>query len=91
VNTFIFGSQIEGLTKLNLAGGRVTLTDAQNFFDETKQCYPKFSSNSSFAEWFSYVSGSGLAVIDSDLVQITPLGQEFLLYVHAGGLPPRKW
>lgn len=91
VNTFIFGSQIEGLNKLNLAGGRVTLTEAQNYFEETKQRYPEFYSKSSFAEWFSYISGSGLAIIDNDSVQITPLGQEFLTYVHARGFPSRNW
>ena len=91
VYTFIFGSQIEGLERLKLAGGRVTLADAQNFYEETKQRFPEFYSKSSFAEWFSYVSGSGLAIIDNDSVQITPLGEEFLIFVRARGYPSRNW
>jgi hypothetical protein len=91
VNTFIFGSQIEGLRKLRDAGGRVTLADAQNFFEEIRARFPDFYSKSSFAEWFSYISGSSLAIIDNDSVQITPLGKEFLLYVEGRGFPERSF
>jgi hypothetical protein len=91
VYTFIFGSQIEGLEKLKLAGGRVPLADAQLFFEETKTRFPEFYSKSSFSEWFSYVSGSGLAIIDNASVQITPLGEEFLTFVQARGYPTRNW
>jgi hypothetical protein len=91
VYSFIFGSQIDTLRKLKTAGGSANVGDAHEFFDAVKKQFPDFYAKSSFGEWFSYLSGSGLAVINGSSVRLTPLGDEFLTYIDSRGLPTRMW
>jgi hypothetical protein len=91
IYTFIFGSQIEGLRALKNSGGRVTLGEAERFFDAKKAEFGNVYDRSTFSDWFSFVERNDLAKLVDAYVEITLTGEDFLRFVDAKGLPPRPF
>ncbi|TJW05467.1 MAG: hypothetical protein E5W82_28920 [Mesorhizobium sp.] len=77
----IFGSQIEGLRRLQDAGGRTSLAQAEQYFEQVKAEYPDFYATITFTDWFRFLQTSQLAALEGTNVAITDMGQEFLIFV----------
>ena len=80
----IFGSQLACLHHLIKEGGKVSVATAQDFFKSVKTKFPEFYEKSTFEQWFSFIEGNGLAVVKDGVVEITAIGQEFLISTHKG-------
>lgn len=88
-----FGTQLAGLRQLISEGGSVSVSTAQTFFDEeVKKQYPDFYENSTFDQWFKFLTGNSLVSQQGSVVQITPIGRDFLSYLNSRGIPEnRPW
>ncbi|RJG44351.1 hypothetical protein [Mesorhizobium sp. DCY119] len=79
----IFGSQIQGLHQLHLAGGSLSLNDAEQYFESVKKEHAEFYKDVTFSTWFRYLEINTLARIEGDRVELTDAGREFLMFVQA--------
>jgi hypothetical protein len=91
IHSAIFNSQIEGLRKLEEAGGKVKKAEAETFFENVKSAYPDFYETLSFEQWASFLIRSDLIIIRQDEVQLLPLGKEYLLYLGAVAMPRKLY
>lgn len=89
IYNLIFGSQIAGLRELNTRG-RVTGNEAREFFKGVKSRFADFYKGYSFEAWLGFLVSNGLVVRDQDILQITDLGRDFLIYLTGRRLPENK-
>lgn len=87
--TYILGSQIDGLRRLN-ERKKVSIEEAKEFFEEIKSRNPALYQNFSFEQWLRYLANNNLIRVDSSLVEITDAGRDFLLFLTIERLPENK-
>ena len=85
----IFGSQIAGLRGLNTRG-RVTVDGAREFFKGVESLYADFYKAYGFEGWLGFLINNGLVTRNGDILEITDLGRDFLMYLTARRLPENK-
>ncbi|GGJ21798.1 hypothetical protein GCM10011320_31310 [Neoroseomonas lacus] len=86
----IYGSQIRGLRMLG-SEGRISLADARKRFDAVISDYPGFYKEGSFDEWLAFLTRMALvAKTEEDMLALTPLGQDFLVFLARRGYSDAK-
>jgi hypothetical protein len=85
----IYGSQIAGLRALVNAGGKVTMSDAVQYFDEAKSKKPELN-EVEFGAWLEFLRVFNLIKIENETISISELGRDFLLYLTAANLNEAK-
>lgn len=85
----IFGSQILALKRLNEAG-RVTLDDALEFFKPYAEQFPTVYRSYGFDGWFGFLKNNALVQQNCDIIEITPFGRDFLIYITEKRLTENK-
>jgi hypothetical protein len=80
IYSIIFGSQIDGLRRIEAAGGDVSLGDAEEFYANV-QSQNEFYAKHTFSEWSQYLKVMNLVRMEGSTVTLTDMGQEFLLFV----------
>jgi hypothetical protein len=81
----IFGSQIRALQSMNVTGPvprEVVQVDYDIAARGNSELYDRYP----FDSWFGFLTGSGLIVVQDDLVHITDFGRVFLVYMVQQGL-----
>jgi hypothetical protein len=71
----IFRSQLEALDSLGRQTGPLTLDSFRPFYDRAVQSFPEVYANYSFDQWFSFLIGNGLVILQNAMVAITRVGQ----------------
>jgi hypothetical protein len=88
----IFGSQIQALRHLNLVRS-VPQTGLREFYDKAKAVNPLIYVKITFQTWCDFLAAQGYVTIASDaeqVVTITVLGQDFLLWMTRVSAPDNK-
>jgi hypothetical protein len=85
----IFGSQILALRRLN-ERNHVTIDEAKEYFEVVTAPFSDFYKNYGFEGWLGFLIGNGLVARDGNLIQITDLGRDFLLYLTSRRLAENK-
>ncbi len=76
----IFGSQILALRQLNTVI-HATVEDARIFFQPLPDRFPIIYKNYSFEQWLDFLRSSGLLIRDGQIIKITDIGRDFLIYI----------
>ena len=90
-DAFIYGSQIDLLRLIQSAGGRISVSDAEAFFQEAKSKTGSYYDRAEFPDWFSFLMRSELALQDHKTIELTPVGREFISYLNSRGLPNKAF
>jgi hypothetical protein len=85
----IYGSQIAGLRELAKRGGKISMADAVKGFDEAKS-RSAFPANVTFDLWLQFLKVFNLIEAEDNEIRMTDIGNDFLLYLSAKGLPENK-
>lgn len=89
---YIFGSQIEALKRLN-QNGPVNLDQAKVFFKSYEDKYPQFyggPNGSGFDSWIRFLIFQELVKQDGNIISITDIGRDFLIYIISKGRSENK-
>lgn len=84
----LFGSQIIGLRKLN-ESYKIPVSEAREFFETYRVQYPDFYT-SGFEGWLGFMKSQELVRELDGMLEITDIGQDFLLYITKNRLPEDK-
>lgn len=85
----IFGSQIRALQAINERGGQISLTDAEEGFEEIKQAVAELR-DWTLERYTAYLESNGLLVRDSNKIKLTPVGRDFISFLVRHGLSTQK-
>ena len=66
------------------------MAEAVKFFDEVKSRQPQYYEKLDFASWSGFLRNFNLIKVESDVLEITPMGTDFLIYLTANSLPENK-
>jgi hypothetical protein len=90
IYNIIFGSQIAFLRRLNGPALRLSVEDAHSFFEPYARQFPQIYANFTFNQWLDFLKNVGLVTQNGDLIEITDLGRDFLVYITARGRIDQK-
>ncbi len=87
----IFGSQLKALEQLHLVG-KASASDFQGLYDEARNNtdFSVIYENRTFEQWGQFLIDAGYVKFDeadSSKVEITPLGQDFLVWLTQARIP----
>ena len=85
----IFGSQIEGLKRLDEAGS-VTVEQAREFFKPYAERFPQLYSTYPFESWLGFMINAALVRREGDRLFPTEYGHDFLVYLREARLTEAK-
>jgi hypothetical protein len=85
----IYGSQIAGLRILNMER-RVSIEDARKRFEPIAAAYPEAYRDYGFDGWLGFLINTGLVERKGDMLELSPLGRDFLLFLTARGMREDK-
>ncbi len=85
----IFGSQIEGLKRLDEIGS-ISVEAARDFFRPYAEKFPQLYTNYPFENWLGFMLTSGLVRRDGDQLFPTEFGHAFLVYLREVRLTEAK-
>lgn len=84
----IFRSQVEALDALKWQPGPLTKEMFRPFYDKVAQTFPNVYTHYSFDQWFGFLVGRELVVVQDDVVTITEAGQVLSRYMVDRGYVP---
>jgi hypothetical protein len=85
----IFHSQVVFLRNLNLVAGMAERANAEQFFNNLCTENPELT-KISFESWLKYISDEGLIIVVDSKIGISPLGQEFLVWLIRQKKPDKQ-
>jgi hypothetical protein len=90
VYRLILGSQLGLLLQANTAAPPNT-DSAREMYEAAKTAYPNMYKDFSFETWVRFPINAGLVREEASVLQITPLGQDFLQYLVRNSLTNLKY
>jgi hypothetical protein len=81
----IFGSQIDAINMLNVAGGRLSIETLRPTYSVAVVSFPQAYLKYSFEQWLAYLTAWDLIKIEGSEVMIRPAGKVIVPYMQQWG------